>query len=128
MATTTVTCNDGFELGAYEASPAGAPKGAVVVIQEIFGVNSHIRSVVDGYAAEGYFAIAPDLFRNVASDEGNILRNIVNVINADQEQMNADADAALGYLESRDDVNASHVVSGPGFCFGGAQSIIFATR
>ena len=59
MATTTVTCNDGFELGAYEASPAGAPKGAVVVIQEIFGVNSHIRSVVDGYAAEGYFAIAP---------------------------------------------------------------------
>ena len=36
MATTTVTCNDGFELGAYEASPAGAPKGAVVVIQEIF--------------------------------------------------------------------------------------------
>ena len=51
MATTTVTCNDGFELGAYEASPAGAPKGAVVVIQEIFGVNSHIRSVVDGYAA-----------------------------------------------------------------------------
>ena len=42
--------------------------------------------------------------------------------------MNADADAALGYLQSRDDVNASHVVSGPGFCFGGAQSIIFATR
>ena len=48
MASTTITCADGFELGAYEASPAGEAKGAVVVIQEIFGVNSHIRSVVDG--------------------------------------------------------------------------------
>ena len=54
MASTTITCADGFELGAYEASPAGEAKGAVVVIQEIFGVNSHIRSVVDGYAEAGF--------------------------------------------------------------------------
>ena len=53
MPNTTITCGDGFELGAYEASPSGAAKGAVVVIQEIFGVNSHIRSVVDGYAEAG---------------------------------------------------------------------------
>ena len=51
--------NDGFAVGAYQASPQGAPKGAVVVIQEIFGVNAHIREVVDGYAEAGYFAIAP---------------------------------------------------------------------
>ena len=61
----TITSGDGFELSAYQAAPDGAPKGAVVVIQEIFGVNPHIREVVDGYAADGYFAIAPAIFDRV---------------------------------------------------------------
>ena len=56
---------DGAVVPAYEARPAGTPKGAVVVIQEIFGVNSHIRSVADGYAAEGYVAVAPAAFHRV---------------------------------------------------------------
>jgi carboxymethylenebutenolidase len=53
---------DGTWVPAYEARPAGTSKGAVVVIQEIFGVNSHIRNVADGYAAEGYLAVAPATF------------------------------------------------------------------
>jgi carboxymethylenebutenolidase len=56
---------DGTAVPAYEARPAGTPKGAVVVIQEIFGVNSHIRNVADGYAAEGYLAVAPAAFHRV---------------------------------------------------------------
>ena len=56
---------DGTLVPAYEARPAGTPKGAVVVIQEIFGVNSHIRHVADGYAAEGYLAVAPAAFHRV---------------------------------------------------------------
>ena len=56
---------DGFSFPAYVAEPAGAPKGAVVVVQEIFGVNSHIRSVADGYAAAGYLAVAPSTFHRV---------------------------------------------------------------
>jgi len=56
---------DGTVVPAYEARPAGTPKGAVVVIQEIFGVNSHIRNVADGYAAEGYVAVAPAAFHRV---------------------------------------------------------------
>jgi carboxymethylenebutenolidase len=56
---------DGKGVPAYEARPAGTPKGAVVVIQEIFGVNSHIRNVADGYAAEGYLAVAPAAFHRV---------------------------------------------------------------
>ena len=56
---------DGTLVPAYEARPAGTPKGAVVVIQEIFGVNSHIRAVADGYAAEGYLAVAPAMFHRV---------------------------------------------------------------
>jgi carboxymethylenebutenolidase len=59
---------DGFEFGAYRAAPGGEPRGAVVVLQEIFGVNSHIRAVADGYAAEGYLALAPQIFDRVAPD------------------------------------------------------------
>lgn len=56
---------DGTAVPAYEARPVGTPKGAVVVIQEIFGVNSHIRQVADGYAAQGYVAVAPAAFHRV---------------------------------------------------------------
>jgi len=57
--------SDGHRLDAYVAEPAGKPRGAIVVIQEIFGVNSHIRSVADGYAADGYLAIAPAMYDRV---------------------------------------------------------------
>lgn len=63
--TITLTGEDGFRLAAYQAEPATTPKGGVVVIQEIFGVNEHIRDVTDGYAAAGYLAIAPALFDRV---------------------------------------------------------------
>lgn len=56
---------DGHRLQAYEAAPAGAARGGVVVVQEIFGVNDHIRRVADGYAADGYRVIAPALFDRV---------------------------------------------------------------
>jgi carboxymethylenebutenolidase len=56
---------DGFVFPAYVAQPAGQAKGGVVVLQEIFGVNSHIRSVADGYASEGYLAVAPATFPRV---------------------------------------------------------------
>jgi carboxymethylenebutenolidase len=57
-----LTAEDGHGLSAYRAAPAGTPRGGLVVAQEIFGVNSHIQSVCDGYAADGYVAIAPALF------------------------------------------------------------------
>lgn len=56
---------DGFVFPAYVAQPAGQPKGGIVVVQEIFGVNSHIRSVADAYAAQGYLAVAPSTFHRV---------------------------------------------------------------
>ena len=58
----TLTAADGFTLGAYRADPTGTPKGALVVIQEIFGVNSHMRDVTDRFAELGYVAIAPAIF------------------------------------------------------------------
>ena len=60
--TITLKVEDGFEFNAYRAEPSGAPKGGLVVIQEIFGVNDHMRGVADGFAQAGYLAIAPALF------------------------------------------------------------------
>ena len=58
----TLTTKDGHSLGAYRADPSGPAKGGIVVIQEIFGVNSHIRNLVDMFGGKGYAAIAPALF------------------------------------------------------------------
>jgi carboxymethylenebutenolidase len=60
--TIELTTADSAVISAYRADPAGAPKGGIVVLQEIFGVNRHIRSVADGFAAAGYLAVAPALF------------------------------------------------------------------
>ena len=63
-----LTAVDGAKTPAYVAMPEGKPRGAVVVLQEIFGVNSHIRSVADRYAAQGYVAVAPAMFARVKAN------------------------------------------------------------
>lgn len=63
-----LTAADGFAFPAYVAQPTGQPRGGLVVLQEIFGVNSHIRAVADGYAADGYFVVAPSTFHRVQPD------------------------------------------------------------
>lgn len=62
-----LTAADGFAFPAYVAQPAVQSRGGLVVLQEIFGVNSHIRAVADGYAADGYFVVAPSTFHRVQS-------------------------------------------------------------
>jgi carboxymethylenebutenolidase len=61
----TLTAADGFSFPAYVAQPAATPRGAIVVVQEIFGVNAHIRAVANSYAAQGYVAVAPATFHRV---------------------------------------------------------------
>lgn len=60
-----LTAVDGFRFPAYVVRPAGPAKGAIVVLQEIFGVNAHIRAVAEGFAAAGYLALAPATFHRV---------------------------------------------------------------
>ncbi|MGZ8155987.1 MAG: dienelactone hydrolase family protein [Burkholderiales bacterium] len=60
-----LTASDGHKFSAYVAEPAGKPKGALIVVMEIFGVNSHIKRVTDEYAGDGYLAIAPAFFDRV---------------------------------------------------------------
>src|SRR2546426_11241112 len=57
-----LTAGDGHKLSAYRAEPKGKPRGGLLVVQELLGVNSHIRSIADGYAADGYLAVAPAFF------------------------------------------------------------------
>jgi carboxymethylenebutenolidase len=63
--TIDLTAADGHKFSAYVAEPSGKPKGALIVVMEIFGVNSHIKRVTDEYAGDGYLAIAPAFFDRV---------------------------------------------------------------
>jgi carboxymethylenebutenolidase len=120
--------SDDFELGAYRADPSGAPKGAVVVIQEIFGVNHHIRGVCDRLADEGYVAIAPAIFDRVepnftsgySPDEIAVARKFV--ANPDWAAMLRDTQAAI------DAVSSTGPVGIIGFCLGGSIAYAAATK
>jgi carboxymethylenebutenolidase len=124
----TLTASDKFELGAYRADPATAPQGAVVVIQEIFGVNHHIRAVCDRFAEQGYVAVAPAIFdrveRNFQSgyspDEIAIARKFV--ANPDWKAMLADTEAAIDAVR---DVGPVGII---GFCLGGSVAYAAATQ
>ena len=67
--TITLKATDGHSFPAYVAKPAGKAKGGIVVLQEIFGVNAHIRAVADGYAAAGYFVVAPATFSRIGKGD-----------------------------------------------------------
>jgi carboxymethylenebutenolidase len=119
---------DGFELGAYRADPSGRPRGRVVVIQEIFGVNSHIRSVCDRLADAGYVALAPQIFDRVerdfesgySPDEVAHARNFIPKL--DWDKVMADTEAAIDALKEEGSVAIM------GFCLGGSVSWIAATK
>src|SRR6202051_3034042 len=123
-----LTASDNFQLGAYRADPNAAAKGAVVVIQEIFGVNHHIRAVCNRLAGEGYVAIAPSIFdrieRNLTSgyspDEIAIARKFV--ANPDWAAMLRDTQAAI---DAVGDVGPVGVI---GFCLGGSIAYATATK
>ena len=116
-----LTSADGFTFSAYEALPAGKPKGSVLVIQEIFGVNHHIRAVADGYAKEGYAAIAPQIFdraeRNVElgyTDQTEFQKGIKLAFqDLKMPQTLLDLQAAIDALTPHGKVGVV------GYCFGG---------
>lgn len=128
MTNITLTTSDGHSFGAYEKKPAGTPRGGLVVVQEIFGVNPHIRDVADGYAAEGYHVIAPALFdraeRDVElgydgpdRDKGIALRQKITI-----DQMLLDIAACQKALAG------SGKVGLVGYCLGGSLAWFAAAR
>lgn len=122
----SLTASDGHPLTAYRADPSGSARGAVVVVQEIFGVNSHIRSVVDSYAEAGYVALAPALFDR----EGP---GIELGYQADDVARGRELAFPLGYEAPSLDINAAiDAVSGigktgiVGYCWGGSLAYLAA--
>jgi carboxymethylenebutenolidase len=123
-----LVASDGFKLSAYRADPGGTPRGGLVVVQEIFGVNSHIKSVCDGYAADGYVAIAPALFDRYERDvdlgytpddiaKGRVLKG----------KANNDV-ALLDVAAARDAAAKAGKVGIVGYCWGGLITWLAASR
>lgn len=125
--TITLTASDGHELSAYRADPTGAARGGLVVIQEIFGVNSHIRSVADGFAADGYVAVAPALFDRIERglefgyDPDSIARGRELKGRTDWDDAVKDVAAAVAAL-------SGVKIGVAGYCWGGSLAWLAATR
>jgi carboxymethylenebutenolidase len=127
--TITLQAEDGQTLGGYRANPAGQPRAGVVIIQEIFGVNAHIREVCDRYAADGYVAIAPALFDRVEPnvqlgyEQADIVRGreIRGKIGWDAMVMDTRAAAKVLLGEK---LKAGVI----GYCMGGSLAWLSATR
>jgi carboxymethylenebutenolidase len=113
---------------AWRANLAGKPRGGVVVIQEIFGVNSHIRAVTDKFAGEGYLAVAPAIFEHVEKgfdvgyDAEARQRGMAIVGKTDREQVLRDVAAATEVAKEGGKVGIV------GFCFGGTIAWAAAAR
>lgn len=123
-----LTASDGHGLQAYRADPAGAPRAGVVVIQEIFGVNPHIREVADRYAAEGYLAIAPALFDRVRPgvelgyDEGAIAEGRDLAFSMNPDVPVRDVEAAVAAAAGAGKVGVV------GYCWGGSLTFLAACK
>ena len=126
--TVELTAKDGHKFSAYKAEPTGTPKGGMVVIQEIFGVNSHIRSVADRYAAAGYSVLAPALFDRTqkGAELGYAQEDIQTGIKlkgqvGDEGPLH-DVQACIDALQGAGKVGVV------GYCWGGTLAYLAATR
>jgi carboxymethylenebutenolidase len=123
-----LTAKDGATIGAYRSAPADEPKGGMVVLQEIFGVNHHIRAVADRYAAAGYLAIAPALFDRVEPGvelgygEADRPRAMDIRGKTKLEETLADIEAAVALAAAGGSVGVV------GYCWGGTLAWAAATR
>ena len=116
-----VTAKDKHKFSAYISQPSGKPKAGIVIIQEIFGVNSHIKEVTDLYASKGYLSIAPSLFDRI---EKNV------TLNYDEKGISkgrnlkelCDKDALKDIIASISVVSSAGKVGVVGYCWGGSLS------
>jgi carboxymethylenebutenolidase len=123
---TTIMARDGHEFRAWLAPPPGRPRGAIVVVQEVFGVNSHIRAVTDGYAKEGYVAIAPCLFDRLRRgielgySAAELQEGQGYVKQLEEEQTRADMATAIAVVKHAGRIGVV------GYCWGGTVAYLAA--
>lgn len=119
---------DGFEFTAYHAAPSGPSKGGVVVIQEIFGLDEHIRRDVDRWASMGFEALAPSMYDRLepgftaGHDQAGLQAGIAHMRATSIDQALADVAVARDYLAPRGKVFIT------GYCYGGSITWISAAR
>ena len=127
---TTLRAADGHQFKAYVARPAAAPIAALVVVQEIFGVNAHIRSVADGFARDGFLAVAPALFDRIQPGielgyDGDDLQTAMSLIpRIDAEKAVIDVAATIDFAAKETGKKVGVI----GYCFGGSIAWLAATR
>ncbi len=125
----TLIAEDRHQLAAYRAAPSSAPHSGLVVVQEIFGVNSHIKRVCDGFAGEGYVALAPALFDRVERgfalgygpadiERGRSVRGKIDLTDMVKDVRAAGRALAVG----------GTTVGVVGYCLGGTLAWLAATR
>ena len=127
-----LTASDGVELDAYVVRPKGEPKAALVVVQEIFGVNKNIQMTADEWAEHGYLVIAPQMFDrfekgvNLGYDEAGWAEamRLMGQFAPDFAPQTLDVDAAVQWLRGETDKNVGVV----GYCFGGTMAWLSACR
>ena len=124
----TLTTPDG-PMGCYEVTPEAAPRGAVIVIQEAFGVNEHIRDVTRRFGAAGYHAVAPAMFHRAGggtADYGDFAAVIPLFEGVTDAGILTDVDAATDHLRGAG--FADRAIGIVGFCFGGRVTFLVAAR
>ena len=120
--------SDGFTLSAYVAAPTGRARGALIIAQEIFGVNNHIKSVADGYAADGYLTIAPALFDRIQRGvdlgytEADIATGRTYIPKANLDHAMLDVAAAVKHVTPAGKVGVI------GYCWGGTVAWMAAAK
>jgi carboxymethylenebutenolidase len=128
--TVTIKAVDDHVVTLYVAQPAAEPIAGLVVVQEIFGVNLHIRSIADGYAKDGFLAVAPALFDRLEpgvelSYEGEDVQKAMALSKKlDITKALADVDAAIGFAGNETRKKTGVI----GYCFGGLLAWLSATR
>jgi carboxymethylenebutenolidase len=128
MTTVQLPASDGNTLSAYVVRPEGRPRGAIVVVQEIFGVNSHVRGVVEQYASEGYVAIAPAMFDRfqkdveLGYDAQGLEQGVALMLRTTDASTLADLNAAIST------VSPAGRVGMVGYCWGGRSTYLAACR
>jgi carboxymethylenebutenolidase len=129
MATTVSVAAGGGDMALYDAEPGGAARGAVIVLQEAFGVNDHIEDVARRFASAGYRAVAPHLFHRSGDpvlDYGNFEKVMPQMQALSEAGLLEDLDASLAYLAGAGFAPARVGVAG--FCMGGSVTFLAAAR
>jgi len=126
----TLTADDNHCFGAYRAAPVGRAKGGIIVIQEIFGVNEHIRQICDGFAADGYVAIAPALFDRSDSKDCQLGYTPDDIAAGREIMQTFSWDLCMTDIQAVVDVMKTENlrVGTVGYCWGGSISYLCSTR